>query len=352
MNKILQLKDDLTMKDYLALENKIKSGQANGFDTRVLITAKNCRSNGSFEQEIKANKTALSGRTKLLEDNFPINPNMEQHIFINDNVLGETDPNTGVSIPGAQKFANSPLSILPRNNPELFKKRRVMYWCAGDGAMNKTLLNQSYPPHSTDTRLFHMIPFLVVPERGEANVDRSIYKGRVVFNQNHPLGSMGEPMVGYFFKKIEFDEVNGIKMVVDKQDYIPSWADTDTDLNAERIGYENKFKGDKIQSSYIDMSMHIASNEFKEYFTLMDSTLGNATISEIGLITGLEATTALDQSGRLTPMEDVDPNLANYNTIKQNSEVYDAELFAHLTFDPYPVSRDNATIDFDYRVYA
>ena len=86
MNKILQLKDDLTMKDYLALENKIKSGQTNGFDTRVLITAKNCRSNGSFEQEIKANKTALSGRTKLLEDNFPINPNMEQHIFINDNV--------------------------------------------------------------------------------------------------------------------------------------------------------------------------------------------------------------------------------------------------------------------------
>ena len=126
MKRILSLRDDLTMRDYLSLENKIKSGQANGFDTRVLITAKNCCSNGSFEQEIKSNKTALSGRTKLLEDNFPITPNMEQHIFINDNVLGETDTNTGVSIPGAQKFANSPLSILPRNNPELFKKRRVM----------------------------------------------------------------------------------------------------------------------------------------------------------------------------------------------------------------------------------
>ena len=40
------------------------------------------------------------------------------------------------------------------------------------------------------------------------------------------------------------------------------------------------------------------------------------------------------------------------NNIKMNSEIYDAELFAHLTFDPYSVARDNSTIDFQYRIYS
>lgn len=349
MKRILSLRDDLTMRDMLELENKIKTGHANGFDTRVLITARNCHSNGSISQEITANKTALSGRTKLLEDNFPIVPNMEQHIFLNDNVLGETDSTTGASITNPQTVANSPLSQMPRNNLAMFRRRKVQYMCAGDGAMNKTLLNQSYPPHSTDTRLFHMIPFRIV-RKGSPLEDakRRQYKFAVEYNQNSPLYGY----IGYYLKKIDFTSTDGIQMVVDKQLYTPSWADTDTDLNADRVGYENKFKGDKVQSSYIDMGMHIDSDEFKEWFELTDGTLGNATISEIGLVTGLDCTKSINQDGSLTIMEDVDSNIANYNTIAMNSEIYDAELFAHLTFDPYPVSRDNATIDFDYRVYA
>ena len=63
----------------------------------VIITAKNCRHNGSKDVSIKTNKTVLPGRTKLLEDNFPINPDMDQHLFINSNVLGEFDPVTGES---------------------------------------------------------------------------------------------------------------------------------------------------------------------------------------------------------------------------------------------------------------
>jgi hypothetical protein len=49
-------------------------------------------------------------------------------------------------------------------------------------------------------------------------------------------------------------------------------------------------------------------------------------------------------------MEDIDHNVENYDALALRSEVYDAELFAHLTFDPYPVSRENSTIDFNYRV--
>ena len=349
MKRIFNIQDNISMNDALELRNKIEASRHTGFDTKILITARNCHSDGSFSQEIKSNKTALPGRTKLLEDNFPVIPNMAQHIFLNDNVLGETDPNTGVSIANPQTVANSPSSILPRNNLNLFNRRKVQYWCAGDGAMNKTLLNQSYPPHSTDTRLFHMIPFRIV-RKGSPLEDakRRQYKFAVEYNQNSPLYGY----IGYYLKKIEFESLDGINMIVDKQPYAPSWADTDTDLNADRVGYENKFKGDKVQSSFIDMSMHIDSEEFKEWFELTDGTLGNATISEIGLVTGLDCTKTINPDGTLTVMEDVDKNLANYNIIAMNSEVYDAELFAHLTFDPYPVSRDNATIDFDYRIYS
>ena len=42
----------------------------------------------------------------------------------------------------------------------------------------------------------------------------------------------------------------------------------------------------------------------------------------------------------------------DYETKKMNSEIYDAELFAHLTMDPLKVSSDNISIDFLYRVFS
>ena len=80
MRKIVKISDGLITPDDL----HIKQNQT-GFDTCVIITAKNCKSEGTQEIKVCKNNTVLLGRVKLLEDNFPIKPDMSQHLFINSN---------------------------------------------------------------------------------------------------------------------------------------------------------------------------------------------------------------------------------------------------------------------------
>ena len=336
MRKIVKISDGLITPDDL----HIKQNQT-GFDTCVIITAKNCKNEGSQEIKVCKNKTVLLGRVKLLEDNFPIKPDMSQHLFINSNVLGEFDPATGDPSP----------SVVAHNDrlpSDLFRRRKVEYWCAGDGAINGTVYNTSWPPHSTDTKLYNMIPFRFIPVSDTLPNDiRNQYKMEVIY----PSNSRFAGWKGYYFKKINFNDTDGIQMMVDGKPYTPTWADTAKDPNAETVGgYVNSFKGDKVQTNYIDMGMKISAEEFKEWFNFIDKSLENASISEIGLITGLDA--FKDSDGVLTPVADLPESTANLNNIKMNSEIYDAELFAHLTFDPYSVARDNSTIDFQYRIYS
>ena len=336
MRKIVKISDGLITPDKLDINQK-----ETGFDTCVIITANNCKKNGSKDIIVCKNKTVLAGRTKLLEDNFPIRPDMDQHLFINDNVLGEYDPATGESAP----------TIVAHNNrlgADLFRRRKVEYWCAGDGAINGTVYNTSWPPHSTDLKLYNMLPFRFIPVGDTLPDDiRNQYKMEVIY----PSNSRFAGWKGYYFKKINFLDTNGIQMMVDGKPYTPMWADTAKDPNAETVGgYVNAFKGDKVQTNYIDMGMKISAEEFKEWFNFIDKSLENASISEIGLITGLNA--YKDSNNVLTPIEDLSDETPNINNIRMNSEIYDAELFAHLTFDPYSVARDNSTIDFQYRIYS
>ena len=193
-----------------------------------------------------------------------------------------------------------------------------------------------------------MIPFRFIPVSDTLPNDiRSQYKMEVIY----PSNSRFAGWKGYYFKKINFNDTDGIQMMVDGKPYTPTWADTAKDPNAETVGgYVNSFKGDKVQTNYIDMGMKISAEEFKEWFNFIDKSLENASISEIGLITGLDA--FKDSDGVLTPVTDLPESTANLNNIKMNSEIYDSELFAHLTFDPYSVARDNSTIDFQYRIYS
>ena len=211
-----------------------------------------------------------------------------------------------------------------------------------------TVYNTSWPPHSTDTKLYNMIPFRFIPVSDTLPNDiRSQYKMEVIY----PSNSRFAGWKGYYFKKINFNDTDGIQMMVDGKPYTPMWADTAKDPNAETVGgYVNAFKGDKVQTNYIDIGMKISAEEFKEWFNFIDKSLENASISEIGLITGLDA--FKDSDGVLTPVADLPESTANLSNIKMNSEIYDAELFAHLTFDPYSVARDNSTIDFQYRIYS
>ena len=342
MNKIVTFSDGLITKDSLALNKK-----STGFDTEILITAKNCKHDGSFEQQLIKNQTALPGRTQLLENVFPIKPNIEnQHIFLNDNVLGEIDINTGANAQEVQTVTLTGLdsSRLPRHNRDLFRRRKVAYWCAGDGAVNRTVLSQAYPPHSTNSRLYHMIPFIVSDQFED--IDKTMYKFIVKYTGSHPLSGKW----GAYFKKIEFESLDGINMIVDKVMYNPSWGDTAPDLNAETPGYVNKFKGDKTQLNYVDLKLNVTSNEFKDWFQLTDGTTANATISEIGLVTGFDG--YLTSTGTLGNVEDLNFDDPNYSTYSKASEVLDAELFSHLTFDPYSVSRENNTLEIGYRIYS
>ena len=342
MKKTVKFSDGLITRDQLQTNN------STGFNTEIVITAKNCKHDGSVEQQVIHNQTALPGRTQLLEYVFPVKPDVEnQHIFINDNVLGEIDQNTGNNAANVEIIKPrwiTDASMLPRNNPALFRRRKVAYWCAGDGAVNRTVLSQAYPPHATNSRLYHMIPFIIKNDLSE--IDSTLYKGIVQYSNNHPLAGM----YGAYFKKIQFESLDGINMVVDKIMYNPSWGDTAPDLNIETPGYVNKFKGDKTQLNYIDLKLNISSTEFKDWFLNMDGTPANASISEIGLITGLEGYSM--SNGNIGIIEDLSQTDPNYSNSVQNSEVLDAELFSHLTFDPYSVSRENNTLELSYRIYS
>lgn len=342
MKKTVKFSDGLITKDQLQLKN------STGFDTEILITAKNCKHEGSVETQVIHNQTALPGRTQLLESVFPVKADIEnQHIFINDNVLGEIDQNTGSNASNVEIIKPqwvTDTSRLPRNDSALFRRRKVAYWCAGDGAVNRTVLSQAYPPHATNSKLYHMIPFVIADDI--ANINRNLYKGIVQYSNNHPLAGK----YGAYFKKIQFDSLDGINMVVDKIMYNPSWGDTAPDLNIETPGYVNKFKGDKTQLNYIDLKLNITSLEFKDWFQLMDGTTANASISEIGLVTGLEGYSL--SNGGIGIVDDLSQTDPNYSNSVQNSEVLDAELFSHLTFDPYSVSRENNTLELSYRIYS
>ena len=139
-------------------------------------------------------------------------------------------------------------------------------------------------------------------------------------------------------------------MLVEGTPYNPSWRDTAPDLDAEDPqGYVNKFRGNATQSNYVDMTLSISAEEFKSWFNLTEATLSNATVSEIGLIIGYEG--YLD-GGSLKCLEDLSKEAPEYTNSLKTAEVFDAELFAHLTFDPYSVSRENASITIEYRVYS
>lgn len=351
MKKTVKLSDSITTPDELSMNgNSVKTG----FDTKVVIKSFNSRVDGECI-EVKHNKTVLPGRVQLLENVFPIQPNMNQHIFLNDNVTGVYNPSTldmsGNDFGTVYKVGdNIPSSILPRNNPELFKRRKVQYWCAGNGAMNKTMFNNSYPAQIINTKLYNMIPFRYVPiDKPLADQVARQYKFKVTFTE--------AGMIGYYFKRINFASLDGINMTVDGEPYElngdngtkAKWGDTQP--NIEAIESNASFKGNKIQSNYIDMELNVASTEFKEYFNSIDGTLDNASISEIGLVTGLDCFYDRTNS-KLIVIEDLNPEDEGFTSKELESEVLDAELFAHLTFDPYPVSRENAVIDFGYRIYS
>lgn len=382
MKKTVKLIDSVTTRDILNINNadNIKTG----FDTRVIIRSNNCRKNGC-EIEVKHNKTVLPGRTYLLESVFPITPKTQgeyaQHLYLNDNVLGQYDIN-GDAIQNPLKVGytvgldNDRVSIsptlFPRYNMDLYRRRKVEYWCAGNGAHNKSLGITSYSAHTTNTNLYDMIPFRFVPKDSPLDDNTaSQYKFKVVYPDDHELAGH----IGYFFKKIKYsDTSNGIDMNVDGQTYVPKWGDTRPNLDSYDVtnadgtsenptgssipgstnGYQNQLKGNKTQTNSIDMELNITSVEFKEYFAYIGSG-ADASISEIGLIIGNDC--YYDKTNqKLILVDDLPMNTADEisaSTIKKNnSEVFDAELFAHLTFDPYPVSRENATIDFTYRIYS
>lgn len=347
------MRKHIKLSDVIHTQDSIKgktSNKSTGLNTQIIVRAHNTKYNGSEVVKVLKNKTSLPGRTMILETIFPITPNIQtQHIFINDNIRGEYDISNGQEIVNPIKpdwYKNINSNILPRNNPELFAKRKVEYWCAGDGAINRTILNQSFESHSTDTKLYNMIPFRLIKASDTLQpAERSLYKMEVLIQLEGK-----ELMKGYFFKKIDFENTDGINMTVDGLPYTPKWSDTMPDLDSKGYGFNTAFAGNKVQSNFINMGMNVNALEFKEWFDYIGSGRQNATISEIGLISGLDCVKANPGDTKLVPIKEYTGSDAS--NVAANSEVYDAELFAHLTFDPYSVSRENATIDFEYRVYS
>lgn len=342
-NRVVRLRDKILTQDKLVGRSTVT-----GFPTKIVITARNTRFDGDVIVDVRDNKTVLPGRLKMLEDNFPININFNQHLYLNDNVLGTTDISTGQDLnPITLNPANG---VRPKDNLAMYKRRNVQWWSAGDGATNRTMINSYYDSHATDCKLFHMIPFRVINAKENLPTEeRKNYKFEVIFGDNSNYAGYK----AYYFKKIEFNtnsDDNGINMEVDGEDYTSnlSWADTVPDLDANTASDErtNTFKGDRTQHNYIQMNMSVTSKEFKEWFNLINGSISGASINEIGLISGLECIKGKGDSPvyELTKEEQVSDSLL--------SEVYDADVFAHLAFESYTVARENASIDFEYQIFS
>jgi hypothetical protein len=330
--------------------SKKKSGN---FDTIIVVNARNTDYPGSETIEILSNVTTYPGRLKLIEDNFfSTSKNIPgHHIFINDNMLGRHDCDLGTGLPKTNAlkcYGGFPLDQQPRNNIRLFSRRSTQFWCCGKGAMNNVIMNQVYEPHRTNARLYDMIPFRVVPTGQMDDELKHMYKGKVTYGPEHGVLNGHD---GYYFKRFD-SNTNYATVQVDGVDYTPNWLDTATNLDAPipEQTYENKFKDNRLLRISTNLTFEIHGNDFKEYYQLTSGGLSSASISELGLITGLEV---YNDGGTMKLIDDDilnglpnDVRLAN----KKKSEVLDAELFSHLTLGPYKIAEEATRITISYLI--
>jgi hypothetical protein len=200
--------------------------------------------------------------------------------------------------------------------------RRIGWFCIGTGGENST---QSYvinEVNSWETRLYQMVPFRFVklPNADLSSEEKAKYRLRKEV-------SLGEnTYAAYFAKAFDVGTVHSVKNDVN---YLPTIADSEP--------YEGEGDGHPMQGysslTYVEFVLEIDSIEFKEYYRAThNNTLTMARLSELGLITGLDAYTGTG--------------------VGEHAELAGAELFAKMTHDLVFMTSEGSRRRVQYKVYS
>jgi hypothetical protein len=245
------------------------------------------------------NTTVLGGRISLIENSFGINPNINQHLTLNQ-IMG---------IPHSQT-TNVILNKIAR---------KANYFMAGDGASSIAVPGKVYKPKNYETKLYHALPFRFVPTSSDLiGSEREKYRLRKIINVNE------NEYVGYFAKIYEPGE---LYLQYNDAEYLPNEVHT-VPVN------ENDSTHDLLGGSvlcYIQFVLAIEPYELKEWFQVNNGSLELASMSEAGLIYGADLENSLD-GGRL--------------------ELAAAELFSKVTSKPFYLDSEGSARDIVYKIYS
>jgi hypothetical protein len=248
------------------------------------------------------NMTVLGGRTFLLEQYFGIPFNSTQHLLLNDK-LGIPHTLTNTVLSGGEK-------------------RSVGYFMIGNGASNTSVPGRYYTPKNYETRLYNPMPFRCVPKTNDlpSNIQQN-YR----FKKVETVDSVDYYV--YYAKKFN---VSQIILEYNGGIYVP----IDEDSEPANEGDQAHNLGGGSVLSYVEFTMAIEKEEFKEFYRLHNNnSLEGATIDEFGLVLG----------------HDVHDPITADVTVK---ELAAAELASKFTVTPSPLSDESARRSVIYRVYS
>ena len=296
--KETRLHDKSVYEDVLVMRDEIRNGKhgPNSFATEIMVI------DDETGEVIHrgTNMTILGGRTFLLEKYFGIPYVSTKHLLLND-MMGIPHSLTQEVLMGTHQ-------------------RCISSFMIGNGAANQSVPGKYYTPKDYETKLYKPSPFRCVPFNNDLSpTDQSKYRFKKLITID------GSDYWAYFAKKIE---VNNLILEFNNGDYTPLEEDT-------RPVFENdsshRLGGGSILS-YIQFTMAIDKDEFKEYYRYTHAnSLDGAGIDEFGLVLGADL---------------ADPGNSGRN------ELAAAELASKFTTLLSPMQSESSRRSVLYRVYS
>jgi hypothetical protein len=272
------------------------------------------------------NMTILGGRIDLLEKVFHITPNPEQHLLLNNMIPQPVPASQGNSTTFTTPIRHS-INVFSGSgtapHAQAFN-RYVGYFCIGTGGENLNVPYTIYDVKPWETRLYHMVPFRFLPIGTDfTSTEAANYRLRKVVTLN------GQSYAAYFAKKFD---VGVVRSKMNDIDYIAPGVLTSAHSEPYLEGNNHPMQGFTV-STYVDFTLDVDNLEFKEYWAAThDNTYHLARLSELGLITGYDATTSLDPG-------------------PTGKELSCAELFAKLTHEVVFLSSASSRRKVMYKIY-
>jgi hypothetical protein len=246
------------------------------------------------------NMTVLGGRTFLLEQFFGIPYDSTKHLFLNT-MLGIPHSLTNSVMGGGQQ-------------------RSTSYFMIGDGASNQAVPGRYYNPKNYETKLYHPMPFRCVKTGNDLTPTvQANYRFKKLLEID------GDNYYAYYAKKFQ---VSTLLLEYNNAVYVPVEGHT----RPVNEGDSTHELGGGSVLSYVQFTMTVDKEEFKEYYRLTpNNMLDDAQLDEFGLVLGASLP---------------DPAAGNHE------ELAAAELATKFTSAPSLMTSESSRRSIVYRIYS